>query len=172
MHTSIAAAPLMSRLRARRLPALTIAAATMLSGCYDYLPAPSSAVPPGGEIRAVLTDAGSLQLAPIIGPRVASLDGTVERAGSDSLVLHVRGLTMMNGEENGWSGERLAIPAAIVSSVQVKQLNRTRTVIASVVAIAAVAAALIASHSLSSDTPLIQGDVPPAGQIRTTVAAP
>jgi hypothetical protein len=171
MHTSSSTAPITARLRARRLPALAIAAA-MLSGCYDYLPSPSGTPQAGVEIRAELTDAGSLMLAPIVGPRVASLDGTVERAGSDSLVMRVRGLTMMNGEQNGWSGERLAIPTSAVSTVRQKQLNRTRTVIASVVAIGVVAAALIAGHGGNSDAPPIAGEPPPVGQIRTTVAAP
>ena len=144
--------------------AMAVAAATALNSCYDYLPPPSGTSIPGSEVRAALTDAGSVQMAAAIGPRVASLDGQVERADGDSLVLHVTSMTLANGAESGWGGERVAIPASLVASLHERQLNRSRTVLAAVLGTGVVAAAWLTQHVGTSSRGPVVGGPPSAGQ--------
>ena len=165
MAMSASSLQLGARLRAVRSPAITIVSAVTLGACYDYLPMPSGEPQPGVEVRAMLTDAGSLQLSPLIGPRVESLDGTIVRADRDSLVLRVKNLTLMSGEENGWSGERLGVPASAVASVRTKQLSRTRTVLAALVATGGVVALVVGNHG-GGDPPSGGVIIPPSGQYR------
>jgi hypothetical protein len=143
---------------------IAVATATVLTSCYDYLPPPSGASVHGSEVRAALTDAGSVQLATAIGPRVTSLDGQVERADGDTLVLHVTSMTLANGAESGWGGERVAIPTPLIASLRERQLNRSRTVLAAVVGTGAVVAAWLTQHVGSTPRgPVVIGS-PPVGQ--------
>lgn len=165
MAMSASSLSLGARLRAIRSRAIAIVSAATLGACYDYLPMPSGDPQPGLEVRAMLTDAGSLQLSPFIGPRVSSLDGTIVRADRDSLVLRVKSLTLMSGEENGWSGERLAVPASAVASLRTKQLSRTRTTLAALVATGGVVAIIAGNHG--GGDPASGGVIiPPTGQYR------
>jgi hypothetical protein len=148
-----------------RFGVVAVATATVLSACYDYLPPASGAVTPGAEVQATLTDAGSVQVASEVGPRVASITGRVERAGTDTLVLRVSSTGLMNGGDNGWNGERVAIPTSAIASVRQKELSPTRTAIAAVVAVGAIVFAIAKLHGGSSDAPppVVLGP-PPVGQ--------
>lgn len=163
MTTPIRSLTLLTRLRASRLAAATMLLAPMSVSCYTYLPQ-SSTAGPGADVRVTLTDAGSLAIAPLVGPRIASLDGRVDRVDSDSLVLRVRKSTTMAGAENGWAGERLSIPATAVSNVFQKRLSTTRTAIAAAVGVGLLAAAFIAGNSSNGGDPLPPGGPVPGGQ--------
>lgn len=160
-------AVLHARFRRPRQPwAIAAVAATLLSSCYEYAAPVSGVAVPGTDVQATLTDLGSAQLGGLIGPRVVSLDGRLERAGGDSVVLVVRKLTLMNGGENAWGGERLAIPASAVSSIRERQLNRSRTAIGIAVGVGGLITALIAQHVARSSEPPITGAPIPGGQYR------
>jgi hypothetical protein len=153
-----------SPLSRRYRVAMAAVVVAMLNACYDYLPPPSGTPIVGTAVRAALTDAGSVQLATAIGPRVASLDGQVERADGDSLVLNVTSMTLANGTENAWGGERVAIPSSLISSLRERQLNRPRTLLAAAVGTGLVVTAWLTQHvGNSARGPVVIG-TPPVGQ--------
>ncbi|MBA3672678.1 MAG: hypothetical protein H0W68_11755 [Gemmatimonadaceae bacterium] len=151
-------------LRGRALTAGMTAVAVALGGCYDYVAPLSGRALPGSEVRATLTDLGSAGLARLIGPNAASVDGRVERAGTDSLVLLVKSVETSSGAENGWSGERVAIPAAAVAAVRERQLSRTRTTLAVVTGVGTFLAVLLAQRASSADESSSTILRPPTGQ--------
>lgn len=112
-------------------------------------------------MRVLLTDAGSVGMASLIGPRVATLDGLMDRVGDDSLVLRVQRVTNMRGEETVWTGERVPIPTSGVASVQQKRLSATRTGLAAAAGIGIFTAAVLAAGTGGGgEPPVIVGPLP------------
>jgi hypothetical protein len=101
------------------------ACATAL-GCYRYTPI-DTAPEPGREVRVDLTDAGSLKLAPYIGPRIEALDGRALQSTDSSLVLAVKATIGRSGESVSWSDERLDVPTSAIARLRGRQLDRGRT---------------------------------------------
>jgi hypothetical protein len=134
-----------------------VAAAALLTGCYDYIESPSGGFAPDAQVRATLTDAGSAQMGAVLGPRVTSVDGRVERAGTDSLVLRVSRVALFSGAENEWNGERVALPASALGSVRERRLDRPRTVLAVVILGGAVVAGWLSQHIGSTPEPPVGG---------------
>jgi hypothetical protein len=136
---------------------VAVAAAALVTGCYDYIESPTGGFAPDAQVRAILTDAGSSQLGVILGPRVTSIDGRVERAGADSLVLRVSRVALFNGAESEWNGERVGVPMSAVGSVRERRLDRPRTVLAILVVGGAVVAGWLSQHIGSTPEPPIGG---------------
>ena len=112
------------------LAALSTAAATVLGACYQYAPPPSTQIAPEASVRVVLTDAGAMALTSAVGPRVELIDGRLERADADSVVVRVTQTTNLRGVETDWTGERVAMARSSVASVRTRRLDRTRTALA------------------------------------------
>jgi hypothetical protein len=148
----------------RARPAVALLAATTAIGCYDYVAPPTGAIPPGADVRAALTDAGSAQMSNLLGPRTATVNGQVERANVDTLVLRVQSVTLMSGEANGWGGEQIAIPMSAIATVRERQLNRSRTALAAISGTGVVIALLLSQRLSSSAEGPINLPPPPPGQ--------
>lgn len=110
-----------SRLAATGL--LVVAAA----GCYRLTPIDGASPAAGMEVRVSLTDEGSVRLAPLIGPRIAAVEGSVIAGTDTAIVLAVRSVVGQGGRTMNWSQERLAIPRSAVSSIRTRKLDRKRT---------------------------------------------
>lgn len=100
----------------------------------------------------------------LLGPRTATVDGQVERANVDTLVLRVRSVTLMSGAANGWGGEQIAIPMSAIATVRERQLNRSRTTLAAISATGLVIALLLSQRLSSSAEGPINVPPPPPGQ--------
>ena len=97
------------------------------AACRSYVPLAGAPPPDGREVRIELTDAGSVGLSAVIGPRARFLDGVL-RASSDSvLVLSVHDVTRADGGDEPWTGERVALPRASVASLSTPRLSAGRT---------------------------------------------
>ena len=110
-------------IRRQLLPLAALAAA----GCYTYTPAPSADIPPGREIRASLTDAGSVQLGSLIGPRAAAIEGRFAARTDTTITVSVSQVTRFDGSEETWRGERVIVPRSAFAAVQRRQFSRART---------------------------------------------
>jgi hypothetical protein len=148
--------------RSRR--AIAVAAAAALNACYDYIAPPGGSPVANTEVRASLTDAGSVRMAPLVGGRVEAVDGRVERADADSLVLYVTRTTLSDGSESGWRGERVGIPVAAIATVRERQLDRPRTILAAVAGTGLVVAIWLSQHPGRSPAPPVVVGPPPPGQ--------
>lgn len=103
---------------------LALVAAT---ACYRYTPldSPSSAV--GQSVRVDLTDRGSIDLAPLIGPTIIKLDGTIALVRDTAFSLSVTNAVARNGIETPWKGERVDLPRSAVSRLQRRALDKRRS---------------------------------------------
>jgi hypothetical protein len=128
---------------ARRAP-WTLAAALVCSGCFSYVPAALGTVPPGGEVRIHLTSEGvAADLASLGGAESRSVDGTLVRGDRDQLVVRVPLALQATGITLRPLGQDVTIPATRISQLERRQLNRPRTVLASVGGGVALVAALL-----------------------------
>lgn len=122
------------------------AALASVAGCYEYAPTRAEGAAPGAEVRLTLTDAGSVDLASQLGPRVEAVDGLLERAAGaagDTIVLRARRTVQRNGREADWQGERIVVPARAVASVRERRLSRSRTALAAVAVVGGAIGAVI-----------------------------
>ncbi len=97
------------------------------SACYRYSPIQGVATDAGQPVRVHLTDRGSVDLAPLIGPTILTLDGTLVAARDTMLSLDVTTAIARSGIETSWRGERVDIQRSAISSVQSRSLDKRRS---------------------------------------------
>ena len=100
----------------------------VLTGCYTYANSSVGDVPVGREVRVALTDSGSLRLAALVGPRASALEGRLAARADTAATLAVHQVTRFDGTSESWNGERVALPAAALRTVQRRTLSRGRTI--------------------------------------------
>lgn len=107
--------------------AIVVAATQLFAACYSYAPILATPADAGTTVRLRLTDAGSVALAPLIGPQIESMDGRLVSAADTSFVLGVTQTANRSGLETPWRGEQLTVPRAAIARVERKQLSKGRT---------------------------------------------
>lgn len=134
---------------------LPLAAAVLATaGCYSYLPvtgAPSAR----SEIEAVLTDSGTLNVAPRIGPNAGSILGRVVGVRGDTIDLAIAEVRTRTGTTYYLRGTTVPLLRGDLSSIRVRTLDKGRTVVAvsaTVLGAAALAAGVSAISGGSDNT--------------------
>jgi hypothetical protein len=107
----------------RRLVPLLLCSAA----CYRYTPVTEVASQTGQSVRVQLTDKGSVDLAPLIGPTILTLDGTLTTAQDASISLAVTTAIARNGIETPWRGERVDVPRSAINTIQLRSLDKKRS---------------------------------------------
>ena len=108
--------------------AVIVAFSTVGAGCYRYTPIDTPAQPSlGADVRVLLTDAGALALAPLIGNRVALVDGRLVEIADTVVTVSVTGTTDRLGNETPWRGEQVAIPRPMVDGFQRRTLDHRKS---------------------------------------------
>ena len=97
------------------------------TSCYRLTPVEGGAPEQGLEVRLALSDEGSVRMAPLIGPRIAAIDGRVLEAVDTAYVLGVTAVVAQSGRSMNWSNERLTVPRNAVSSVRTRTLDRKKS---------------------------------------------
>jgi hypothetical protein len=108
----------------------------LLSACYRYTPMTSPSPSAGESIRIDLTDAGSVQLAPMIGQRVESIDGQSLAASDTALAVNVLATISRTGIVAHWNRERVDVPRAAISRIRGRQLDTKRSLLVGVLSVA------------------------------------
>src|SRR5687767_8682947 len=106
---------------------IALALALLTVGCYRLTPIEGAVPDAGTEVRVGLTDAGSVRLAPQIGPRIAAIDGRALQSNDSAIVLAVAAVVGQNGRSMAWSRERLSVPRDAVSGLRTRVLDRKKT---------------------------------------------
>lgn len=101
-------------------------ALVLLGGCYSYSRV-ASPPPAGTDVEVELTDAGSSDLARLVGPNVVSIRGRVNELGSDTLVLAVESVLKRSGTDEYWSKEPLGIARTSIASIATRKFSAART---------------------------------------------
>ena len=123
----------------KRLLLPAVSTLLLAGGCYGYYPE-TTATPVGRDVQVTLTDSGSVVLAPRIGPQVQSLLGRLDADSSRNLLVALSSVKRRDGDETTWKGERVAVPRALVATVEERRFSRARTTLFS----GALAVALVA----------------------------
>jgi hypothetical protein len=106
--------------------ALLLAALSPLAGCYATRPV-TTAPAPGTTLLLDLSDRGRVALGDRIGPSAATIEGVLQSPGDTLYQLRVSSVTYLNGQNNRWSGESLAVPVSLVSRARYREFSRSRT---------------------------------------------
>ena len=131
--------------------AAIVALSTVGAGCYRYAPIDTPAQPSlGADVRVLLTDAGALALAPLIGNRIALVDGRLVEIADTVVTVSVTGTTDRLGNETPWRGEQVAIPRPMVDGFQRRTLDRRKSYVVGGIAAGLVAVAGI-GFSMAGD---------------------
>lgn len=132
-------------------------------GCFSYVRSPTPEPTGGQEVRAELTDNGTVDMARVVGPGVTALRGNVAGMTSDSLSLRMTSVEKRNGSEEFWAGEMVTVPTSEVARLSVRKLSPGRTALfvsALVGASWAVVAAIVTNNGVGGGT----SPKPPPGQ--------
>ncbi len=98
------------------------------TACFAYLPAPTSGIRAGTEVQLDLSGEGSIDLEPLLGPRVRSVAVQVQEVRGDSVaVVLIDEVVTADGDVLPWRRGRVSIPVRDVASVRVRTLDRRRT---------------------------------------------
>ena len=81
----------------------------------------------GRDVRLSLSDAGSVQLAPLIGPRIGAIDGRAVESSDSSLTVAVQAVVVQSGRSMAWSMEKLTVPRSAVTHVSTRTLDAKKT---------------------------------------------
>ncbi len=106
---------------------IVIAAAFVSAACYNYNPITTLPPEPGSYVAAKLTDVGSQELAPYVGPNVFVLRGRYVGESDHGFVVSVSSVELQRGDELPWAGEHVALPNGYIASLEVRQLAKGRS---------------------------------------------
>ena len=118
------------------------------SACYRYTPIQTVSANTGQPVRVQLTEQGSIDLAPMIGPTILTLDGTLASAKDTMITLAVTNAIARNGVETAWRGEPVGIPRSAVNGVQLRLLDKRRSWLAAAGGVGATVALGVAFNLL------------------------
>ena len=107
--------------------AFALSALLVLPGCYRLAPLETDTPDAGSEVRVVLTDAGSVQLASLVGPRVETLEGRTVQVSDSALVVAVSSTFNRAGVEMPWNHERLSVPRGAIDQIRKRELDHRKT---------------------------------------------
>ncbi len=130
-----------------RNSALLFAAIPALSGtlgCYSYYPARDLNGLIGRRASIALTDSGSVVLAPRVGSGVIVVEGDYL---GDSAGTHLLAMTLTrqrNGQEADWKREHVAVPHALVASLEERAFSTSRSLFAGALGVAGAVALTLA----------------------------
>jgi len=108
---------------------MLLGAISLQAACYNYLPLGRSHLVPSTYVALTLTEAGSEELAPYIGPDVLVVRGRFLTATERGLALSVAGVETRRGEILEWKGETVVVPGEFVRGMEERRVARSKTVL-------------------------------------------
>ena len=125
----------------------------LIAACYTYQPLPTTPPASGTRVSAELTDQGSIDLTPQLGPEVAEVKGEVIHMDSTALRLAILGTANRRGIETDWQREQVAIPVNALGRLEQRKLSVGQTALASGLALGG----LYAMYRLLGGPAILQG---------------
>lgn len=95
--------------------------------CYNSLPLQSFPPAVGNDLVAMLTDAGSVEMASVVGPKVTGLSGRYLGLAGDTLLLSVKTVIKRDGNQEFWRGEQVGVARSNVANLSRRQFSRARS---------------------------------------------
>jgi hypothetical protein len=140
-----------------------VAATTVSSGCYRYVPNAQANFVVGEEVRVRLTSDGAATLLPVVGADVAAIDGRITARTDTAYGLSVGGTLKRAGTSAVWSGESITVPITAIAGVDRRVLDTRKTALVSglAVGVGALAALVISAVTGGGSTGSDPGTTPP-----------
>ena len=113
-------------IRPARLLLLALTASVVV-GCYEYLPTREAGGLRGQRVQLTLTDSGTTALASTVGPRVDAVEGNLVADSAGSYHVEIAVTRARDGTETDWRGERVAIAHSFVSALAERRFSRSRS---------------------------------------------
>lgn len=135
-----------------RATVLVVVVVSLTLGCYNYAPLGRSSLVPSAFLAVTLTEAGSEELAPAIGPSVLVVRGRFRSATERGLLLSVASIETRHGDLLLWNGEPVVIPGEFVRSVETRQTAAGKAALLAGTALVGFFAAYAAFGSSASGT--------------------
>jgi hypothetical protein len=146
--------------RCRRVrTALLSAPFLMTTACTVYTPVGGVEPVSGSDVRLRLTDKGAVDLAPRIGPRARTLEGTLRQVTDSSMVVSVRRVARENQGQDTYDSLEITIPSQDIETAETSKTSVPRSVLA---AGAIIASALLVAKG-AGDLSGSGGNKPPPG---------
>ncbi len=121
---------------------LVLAGVAPLAGCYTYRPV--TGVPrASAAIEAILSDSGTLRVAPTIGPNAASIRGALVAVRGDTLDITIAEVRTRSGESLFLSGTTVWLLRSDLVAFRARHFDRRKTTLAAIAGVAG-AVAIIA----------------------------
>jgi hypothetical protein len=100
----------------------------VLAGCYRYAPIATSRLETGAVVRLDLSSTGTTRLASVLGQGTSAVEGTVLAATDTGYRMSVTGTRKVSTPGLlTWGGEQITVPRDVVERVQLRSLDRKRT---------------------------------------------
>jgi len=112
--------------------------------CYGYYPPAAPAPGVGTQVALTLNDAGSAEMARLVGPAAEVLEGRISSDTGASVVLSMTRVRQHDGSEIPWKGERIAVSKTLVSTMRERRFSRGRTGLATALVVGGLTAAITA----------------------------
>lgn len=114
---------------------IVLAALVPLAGCFSYRPVVG--VPkPDTAVEAVLSDSGTLRIAPTIGPNAAAIRGVLVGVRGDTLDVTIAEVRTRSGESYFLSGTTVWLLRGDLVSFNARHFDRRKTTLAAVAGVA------------------------------------
>ncbi len=111
-------------------------AVALQAGCYNYAPLRRSQLSPSTYLAVTLTDAGSEELSPYIGPNVLVVRGRFLSTTNRGFILSVSAVENRGGDVLEWKGESVGVPGEFVRSLEERHPATGKTVMLAGVSLA------------------------------------
>ena len=106
----------------------SLAALTVVGGCYRYAPMNDGTVAAGADVRLALGPSATPELYRVLGDGTEAVEGRVTSASDAGYTLSVSGTRKMGQTATtAWAGEQITIPRAAVANVQRRTLDKKKT---------------------------------------------
>jgi len=115
---------------------LFVVAGLLQVGCYNYLPLRRSSLVPSSYLAVTLTESGSEELAPYLGPNALVVRGRYLAATDRGLALSVDAVESRRGDIARWAGETVVVPGEFVRALEQRQVSRSKVVLLTGAAVA------------------------------------
>jgi hypothetical protein len=106
----------------RSRAAIMVVVVSLQAGCYNYLPLRRSTLVPSAYLSITLTDAGSEELGPYLGPGVHVVRGRYLGATERGLSISVSSVEIARGQILEWKGETVVVPGEFVGRLEERQV--------------------------------------------------
>lgn len=134
------------------------------AACYAYTPLRTGAMQSGDRVSLQVTDEGRVAMREQVGSGVDRIDGIYMETRGEEYIVRVSRVRTIRGTASHWSGEPVRVPLSAVARLDGRYFSRQKTLLATGIAVGAVAVLLLASSlagfGFDSDRP---PEGPPGG---------